>query len=201
VAGVSSANLWESSDTRPWEEALKREQGGKGLEQVPPEKLGSMDAAEFLSFLKDKLYPACFQNPSRLEAARQELQSSADEDELAAVDLVRERLQYLDPEDPEWALRVASDAPGLTTCGASTLLSLVFPEHFGTIDALTVKALKSLPRLPEARVVHEIHADILTPEDGAVVIEVLRRKARELSRKGGNWTPRKVADALRSSAR
>ena len=65
---------------------------------------------------------------------------------------------------------------------------------FGTADQFVVKALQSLPDLPEASVLAKMKPDQLTLPGAAALIGIMRRKAAENNEvfRVSSWTPRRV---------
>ena len=86
----------------------------------------------------------------------------------------------------------------LGTAGASGLLSLMYPEHFATIDQFVVKALREVGDPPEANALAEMNPLDLTVTDGVLLIGILGRKAKENNRLFGTsaWIPRKLDKVL-----
>jgi hypothetical protein len=111
---------------------------------------------------------------------------------------VKDRLLSLDTNDIAGALLLAQRIPGLGTAGASGLLALLYPHAFGTVDQYVVKALRILPRLPEATLISVMNPESLTADDGIVLIRIMRRQASELAIAFAStkWTPRAVDKVL-----
>jgi hypothetical protein len=74
----------------------------------------------------------------------------------------------IEPSDIRRSIEVAMQVPGLGTAGASGLLSLLYPEDFGTVDQFVVKALREIPQLPEAARLVEMNPQNLTLGDAEV---------------------------------
>jgi hypothetical protein len=75
--------------------------------------------------------------------------------------------------------------------------------QFGTVDQFAVKALVSIPELPERDLIAAMNPESLKLNDGAILIRIMRRKAAELNRalSTTEWTPRKVGMVLWTCAR
>ncbi|HWG85117.1 MAG TPA: hypothetical protein VNT60_06530, partial [Deinococcales bacterium] len=67
---MNASQLWESGDARAWEQAARQAGSAGGLDPLPQDSLGSMDAAAFRDYALERLYPAAHTNPQRLAAAR-----------------------------------------------------------------------------------------------------------------------------------
>ena len=87
---------------------------------------------------------------------------------------------------------------GLGTAGASGLLSLIFPEKYGTVDQFIVKRLLEVADLPELEAVKKMNPEGLTVKEGVLLIEIMQRKAVDLNQQfeTDEWTPRKIDKAM-----
>lgn len=97
-------------------------------------------------------------------------------------------------EDIKECLAVASSIHGLGTAGASGLLSVLYPNRFGTVDKYVVYSFLKIDGLQENTVISGMNAEALTLNNGVVLIEIMRRKADELNSRFNTdfWTPRKI---------
>jgi hypothetical protein len=100
----------------------------------------------------------------------------------------------LAPTDVKAGLKAAMQIRGLGTAGASGLLSLLFPELYGTVDQFVVKALLQVPDLPERQQLERMNPEGLTVSQGVILIEIMACKAQQLNVQfdSQEWTPRKV---------
>ena len=82
--------------------------------------------------------------------------------------------------------------------GASGLLSLLFPKYFGTVDQFVVKRLLEISNLPELNLIKKINPEVISLNEGVLLIEIMWNKAEELNKKFNsyNWTPRKIDKVL-----
>ena len=78
--------------------------------------------------------------------------------------------------------------------GASGLLSILFPENFGTIDQYVVKALKEVKGIPYTAELTKMNPDSLSIKDGVLLIRIMREQAIRLNGQFDTdfWTPRKI---------
>jgi hypothetical protein len=62
------------------------------------------------------------------------------------------------------------------------------------VDQFVVKALREVTNLPESKTIAVIDENNIQPQEGAVLIEIMQRKARELNELFRElfWTPRKI---------
>ena len=113
---------------------------------------------------------------------------------MAELDVLRRQILNLDVTDVQAGLKVAKKIRGLGTAGASGLLSLIYPEHFATVDQFVVKALRGVRGLPESDALASMKPQNLRVTDGVLLISILGKKAHDNNRLFGTqfWTPRKL---------
>jgi len=106
-----------------------------------------------------------------------------------------------DRKDIRRGLDLAGGIKGFGVGGASGLLSLLFPEQFGTVDQFVVKALQKIRTFPEGEIssreiqaLRRMNPKNLSKSDGIILIGIMRRKADNLNSIFGSrfWTPRKI---------
>ena len=113
---------------------------------------------------------------------------------MAELDVLRRQILSLDVTDVQAGLELARKIRGLGTAGASGLLSLIYPEHFATVDQFVVKALRGVRGLPESDALASMKPQNLRVTDGVLLISILGKKAHDNNRLFGTqfWTPRKL---------
>ena len=96
------------------------------------------------------------------------------------------------------ALLGLRQARGLGIAVASGLLTLMYPEYFGTVDQFVVKALREVEGLPQRAALERMNPEGLKLSDGVVLIQIMRDKAAENNRtfKTDAWTPKKIDEIL-----
>jgi hypothetical protein len=196
------ASLWASRDAAPWESALGRywefvKEKNRPLEErlmeLRPNDLSAMTPEEWFRFLHDEYFRWKYTAPNRYATTTKHLRTYREEGRLDDLDGVRQRLLRLDPSDTRGGIGLVSRIRGLGVAGASGLLALLYPEHFGTVDQFVVKALRTVPGLPEADALRRMNPDSLTVDDAVILLGIMRRKAEENNLAfGGGWTPRKI---------
>jgi len=74
----------------------------------------------------------------------------------------------------------------------------MYPKNFGTVDQFAVKALRQVQSLPEEAAFARMNPEALTISDGALIIDILRRKAADNNCvfESDAWTPRKLDKVL-----
>ena len=107
---------------------------------------------------------------------------------------LQKRLFNLDFENIKECLAVASSIHGLGAAGASGLLSILYPEHFGTVDKFVVYSFLKIDQLQEKALISGMNPEALTLNNGVILIEIMRRKSQELNERFNTdfWTPRKI---------
>jgi len=201
ISMIPIADLWVSTNPKAWENALEGywnlvQPRNRALEQsldtLDLERLRRMDANGWYKFLMEEYFLWKYTDPRRYKTTTNRLR----ENTPGELDQVRRCLLVLDPEYILSGLKIASLIPGLGAAGASGLLALMYPRHFGTVDQFVVKALRQVQGLPEAEALARMNAEALTIKEGVLII--LRRKAADNNRvfKSDAWTPRKLDKVL-----
>ncbi len=207
VPVVSIGALWFSRDAHTWERALdqywelvkpKNLDLERELDVLDLSLVRGRDALGWYDFLHDKYFPWKYTTPNRLVTTRARLRSYAEQNALAVLNQIKDRLLALDVEEIGQALETAGEIRGLGTAGASGLLALMYPHAFATVDQFAVRALREVPELPERPALERMNPESLTTKDGVLIIRILRRKADQNNAwfRGGGWTPRKIDKIL-----
>jgi hypothetical protein len=204
---ISIFELWTTNDPAQWEAALSRYwelllpgniQLERDLENLQPSRLQSMDAEQWYDFLLNEYFRWKYTAANRYATTTMHLKKHATEGKLARLFDIKERLLSFDKSDIEHGLSIASEIRGLGTAGASGLLALLYPTTFATVDQFVVKALRGVPRLPEAEKLLRMNPEGLTIKDGKLLIQIMTEKAQANNALFGvtDWTPRKVDKVL-----
>lgn len=217
VAGIQGQNdgtrvMWNTNNPDLWHKALNRywtfvKQSNialeKEIDELDVETVGTMNPKAWFEFLLEKYFRWKYTAPNRYGSTTKILRSYAANNELAALHAIKERLFAMDKDNIPHALAIASSIRGLGTAGASGLLAVLFPEHFGTVDQFAVKALAKVPELPERELIAAMIPESLKLIDGTILIRIMRGKADELNQVPSlvRWTPRKVDMVLWTCAR
>jgi hypothetical protein len=210
--GESTRGLWTHYDEELWQKALARYWTfvkpshlalEKEMDQLDAEQVKKMDLAAWYKFLLEKYFRWKYTAPNRFASTTKSLRSYAENNELASLHAVKEKLFALNKDNIQQCLAVASSIRGLGTAGASGLLAVLFPTQFGTVDQFAVKALAGIPELPERSQVAMMNPESLKLSEGALLIRIMQRKAEELNQAFSTtfWTPRKVDMVLWTCAR
>lgn len=196
-------DLWRSSDPIAWEQALQRYwyfvqprnlELERGLDTLDLKRLQNLSPQGWYDFLHDEYFRWKYTAPNRYATTTIQLRKYVDGGALVELEKLRQQILNLDINDVRLGLKTAKMIRGLGTAGASGLLSLMYPEHFATVDQFVVKALRLVSDLPEANALSKMNPLNLSVTDGTLLIGILDRKAKENNRLFGTstWTPRKI---------
>ena len=197
------AVLWHNTNEEMWKAALRSYWDRFNADQyrleieigaINSSDVASLSVYEFYDFLYQLYYPWKFTNKLYLSRNRKLLEKYLFDDEIDRLARIQKRLFNLDFKDIKGCLAVASSIHGLGTAGASGLLSILYPEHFGTVDKFVVYSLLKIDDLQERSAVLGMNPEALTQNNGVVLIEIMRNKAQELNERFNTdfWTPRKI---------
>ena len=204
--------MWNANDLDLWQKALNRYWTfvkpsnlalEKEMDQLDAETVKGMNPKAWFEFLLEKYFRWKYTAPNRYGSTTKILRTYAVNNDLAALHAIKERLFAADKDNIQQCLAIASSIRGLGTAGASGLLAILFPAHFGTVDQFVAKALAMIPELPERDLVAAMIPESLKLNEGTILIRIMRCKAAELNRVSAEvkWTPRKVDMVLWTCAR
>ena len=195
------SQLWYDGDEPEWENALahyhtlyKDVSLETFMEKLRPEVVEQMSASEFYQFLHDKYFVWKYTAKNRLATTRSHLRKYLDGDQLHRLEQIHNQIFSMDRSKATDMLTVVSQIKGLGIAGASGLLSILFPEQYGTVDQFVVLALLTIDELPEHDRLGKMKPEFLSLKDGVLLEEIMRQKALELNQKfqTNRWTPRKI---------
>jgi energy-coupling factor transporter ATP-binding protein EcfA2 len=195
--------MWNSNDPTLWKRALNRYWEfvkpsnlalEKEMDQLDAETVRAMNPEAWYVFLLEKYFRWKYTAPNRYASTSKVLRTYEANSELALLHAIKDQLFALDKDNIQQCLALASSIRGLGTAGASGLLAVLFPTHFGTVDQFAVNALAKIPELPERDLIAAMSPMSLKLSEGATLIRIMRRKAAELNSAFSTsvWTPRKV---------
>lgn len=196
-------DLWDSCESADWDQALQQywmfvRPGNlvleKQLDVLNIQRLQELSPQGWFDFLKDEYFRWKYTAPNRYATTTIQLKKYLDPGQLEELDDIRSKILNFDRSDIRLGLTIAKKIRGLGTAGASGLLALIYPSSFATVDQFVVKALRMVGNLPDADALSRMNPQNLTVSDGALLIDILTRKARELNClfKTTTWTPRKI---------
>jgi hypothetical protein len=210
--GSGVREMWNSNDPDLWRQGLDRYWTfvkpshlalEREIDRLDAETVKAMDTHQWYTFLLEKYFRWKYTAPNRYGSTTKLLRNYESNDGLVALHGIKGRLFGFNKSDVRQGLSLACSIKGLGTAGASGLLAILFPKHFGTVDQFAVKALAEIPELPERELVQAMHPESLKLDDGVVLIQIMRRTAGELNSVHSMdfWTPRKVDMVLWTCAR
>jgi hypothetical protein len=106
----------------------------RSLDALDVERIRQLDARGWYDFLSAEYFRWKYTAPNRYVTTTRRLKRYVDNARLNDLDQIRRRLLTLDTDDIRSGLKVASAIHGLGTAGASSLLALMYPQQFGTVD-------------------------------------------------------------------
>jgi len=200
---MSVNDLWRSPNSDEWEQALQRYwlfvqprnmELERALDALDVRRLQNLSPQGWYDFLRDEYFRWKYTAPNRYATTTIQLRKYAECNALQELDGIRRQLFNFDLNDVGAGLKTAKKIRGLGTAGASGLLSLMYPEHFATVDQFVVKALREVKNLPEADALAKMTPLNLSVTEGVLLIGILKRKAKDNNHLFGTsiWTPRKI---------
>ncbi len=199
--------LWESGKEKEWKERLSKYytmdsvQKNICLECELAEihnqlsYIKNMNGEQFYQFLQNKYFVWKFTQANYCRANQNRLKSQ-DRNVLCGI---KEKIFsiYEGKTVDDWALlRTVMEINGLAVAGGSGLLSILFPELFGTVDKFVVKALKSIEEYSKDSILISCKEDScgINIKQGLHIESILRKKAKKLNKTFNttDWTPRKI---------
>jgi hypothetical protein len=195
-----TAQLWNSTIREYWESALSRYWNYVKPQNLNLEKeLNNMnvktitDIDDWYSFLLNKYFAWKYTSPNRYASTTKHFINAYENNRDELYRTIK-RLFTFKKENIEDGLMVATTIKGLGTAGASGLLSLLFPNFFGTVDQFVVKALQEVKDLADSDKLQKMNPDSLTIPNGVILISIMREKAADLNSifQTEYWTPRKI---------
>ena len=208
--GIS--HLWNNGTENDWQKALahydelsrKRNfELDQYLAKLDYRVVAAMTAEEFYDFLYNQYFVWKYTAPNRLATTRKHLRKYIDNDELLALGGIKREIFSSNKKDTAVMLSTVAKIRGLGIPGASGLLSILFPEDFGTVDQFVVISLRGIDQLPERDQLEKMKPELITLKNAIVLERILRKKAEELNRRFSTnfWTPRKIDMVLWSFGR
>lgn len=197
------SNLWNHGSEAAWQEAWEHyydllnaeaQELDSYMENADANDIAQLSVSEFYDFLYDRYFVWKYTAKNRLATTRKSLRRYADENKLYELADIQRRLFLADHANIGKCLRIATEIRGLGPAGASGLLSILFPEEFGTVDQFVVKALREVDGFPYAAELSKMKPESLSVENSVLLIRILREKAKKLNENFNTdfWTPRKI---------
>ena len=203
VASSAINYLWNHGSEVAWHEALEHyydllsaevQELDRYMENVDAHEIEQLSVSEFYDFLHDRYFVWKYTAKNRLATTRKSLRRYVDENKISELADIQSRLFSADHSNIGKCLSIATEIRGLGPAGASGLLSILFPEDFGTTDQFVVKALREVNGLAYAAELAKMKPESLSVENSVLLIKILREQAKELNQRFDTsfWTPRKI---------
>ncbi len=197
-------SLWNSNYESDWKNAYenywkqvkpKNSELEHELNDLKLQQIVELDHLGWYKFLLDKYFRWKYTSEIRYVQNTKHLKRYLELNQLENLFSIKQSLLNLDISDIQKGLSTATEINGLGIAGASGLISLFYPNAFGTVDQFVVKSLKNVPNLPEYTKLQKINEKCsLSLKVGVFLIEIMRRKAKENNDPFGTdfWSPRKI---------
>lgn len=195
--------LWNYGDHDMWKKSLQNYWSLLSSKQLPLERqinaidykdVKALSVQEFYTFLHDRYFVWKYTQKNRLATTRKSLKKYITENRISELEDIKNRLFEADLDHIEECLSIAKQIRGLGTAGASGLLAILFPQHFGTVDQFVIKSLLKIEGLQEHELLESMNPESLTVKNGTVLISIMRKQANYLNTHFNTdfWTPRKI---------
>jgi hypothetical protein len=207
---ITINNLWKSNNENDWKIGLENywsyvRPGNIELERqlndLKLQEIINLDPIGWYDFLHDQYFRWKYTAANRYASTTLALKRYKDSNSLDNLFDIKKRLLNFNISNISIGLSIAKEIPGLGIAGASGLLSLMYPDNFGTVDQFVVKAFCQISGLSETSDLKKMRPDGLTLKDGTTLINIMQRKAKENNIVFGTdfWTPRKIDMVLWAS--
>lgn len=164
------------------------------IENIDVNEIKNLSEIDFYHFLHDKYFVWKYTAKNRLATTRKHLEKYIQNEELSVLKNIQDSIFRASKNNVAHCLEIACKIYGLGTAGASGLLAILFPEHFGTVDQFVVKRLREIDHPLYGSILHNMNPENLKTNDGIILIEIMKEKAAELNNRFNTdfWTPRKI---------
>lgn len=168
--------------------ALERE-----IDQLDVDSVKNMTVLQFYDFLNNKYFVQKYSTLQYYSYIKANFERHHSYLELKELQNIHKELFTFDKNDIKRGLDIANSIYGLGPAGASGLLSILFPNYFGTVDQFAVKNLQTF-NISQNSLIKDINPQNISIFDVKNVISIYRKKACDLDMldPAEDWTPRKV---------
>ena len=196
--------LWNSNNHKMWKEAEEEYQkfipkDNQALEDklagISVQNLINCSTDDFYSFLYYDYFKWKYTAKNRLATTRKLLEYYKINNNVEELAMIKNALFSFDVKNTLLGLKIANLINGLGCAGASGLLSILFPEYFGTVDQFVVKSLMNTDKEKD---VQDIKPDSIKLYEAKILEDIMINKAKELNDANNitYWTPRKIDKVL-----
>jgi hypothetical protein len=191
--------LWHNGNEADWKKALEHywernlkypEQTRLIEEKLNPsyeephtskilQRIQRFNKKEWYDFLYEEYFFWKYTDKRRLNQCRKHLSRYMSENKLDELLQIRDKILQTDHLNISPKLDIAQSIHGLGTAGVSGLLSLMYPDDFGTVDKFVVKSFQSIKGLPKHNKLMKIDPDGIKRNEGVLMTQIYRAKTAE----------------------
>lgn len=186
-------SLWNSEEKTAWDSALQNYQQQikssnldveNKLNAMKSQDFQSMTGKDFYAFLRD--YAQWKYTDGRIKSnVQKRIEEYYEEHSDEEMKRILDNIFAIDLEDVYLHIENIKRIKGIGVAGASGILSLVFPKHFGTVDRFAVENLKEIYKndsVCESKL-NKINSIDISTYDAVLVIKIYQAKACQLNQK------------------
>lgn len=205
---MNTKELWTKGSQQEWKTALdlyynvlsedeRKLETEMDMVSSNPDIIREMSGDDFYNFLFQKYYVWKYTQPNRLVTTRTQLNKHNSETGKLFLEIIKDSIFKIHDKIPfETGMIVdfSTRIRGLGVAGASGLLSILFPRHYGTVDQYLVYELEKVSEISDAQEYKMIKPKNLKVKDCVFLEKVMREKAKKLNIEfhTDEWTPKKI---------
>ena len=195
--------LWKKGKKEDWEKALTKYCTNDKDEYMNdisknPNIIRNMNGEEFYKFLYDHYFVWKYTQKNRLARNKSLLEKSYQSSEgFDCLERIKNnffKIHDIMPMNTRLNVFMITEISGLGIAGASGLLSILYPEEYGTLDFFLVQELKKVSTIKNLEDIKKINGSSLRIKDAVFLEDIIRNKAEKLNDLFGTqmWNPRKI---------
>lgn len=193
--------LWCNGKEKDWKEILESYKYGikeghhqieKEMQNLKFQDIKFLSTREFQNWLCNKFFYWQHTSDYYRKNAVNKFENFIEQYGIEELACYQKQIFDLDLNNISKCLDIVMKVGGIGIVGATGLLSVLYPEKFGTVNRDTNNALSKIKALGEHEYLNEVKN--ITLKKARIIIEIYRKKAEELNKKYKNqyWTPRKI---------
>lgn len=177
---------WDSTDKRDWDRALalyNMHFGGTDKASIDTrvtlinaQIIEKLSTEEFVCFLEE-FYDWKYSNTGA--SRNKNLFSQWIKDNIHIVESLKQSLCQSSLSDEE-LIKISKEIKYISVAGATALLSIMYPDRFGTVDKFVVLCLKE--SLPNDSIIQSTNEEDIKIEQAIYIEKLMREKAKELNK-------------------
>ena len=204
------SELWYSKNEEDWNIALNEydKKVDSDLEEymdnITSEEVKTMGVEEFYEFLRDKYFEWKYKK-NYFQRRLNDLAKHQSGDGKRELLKIKERFFELADQEKENTSKLLEELTkisGLGVAGASGLLSILYPEYYGTVDKFLVISLCLVDGFDKHDELLKIDVSEIKINKAVLLEEIIREKAASLTHmfkpveEKDKWTPKKIDKVL-----